>query len=101
MYTGVCYSFTTSALFHKQTLSLGPQVLYSLICHSGGRTGSRVDAMHCVMLKKYPVSPMITVEKSIEGIDKYMRSTLFLLYNGVDFVMPLRSVLMILHKFIT
>ena len=29
---------------------------------------------------------MVTVEKLTEGIYKYMRSILFLLYNGVGFV---------------
>ena len=47
------------------------------------------------------MSPMVTVEKLTEGInrlgiDKYMRSTLFLLYNGVNFVTKNNAVMKIL-----
>jgi len=39
---------------------------------------------------------MVTVEKLAEGIDKYMRSTLFLLYNGADFMTKNTAVMKIL-----
>jgi len=50
------------------------------------------------MLKTFHVSPMITVEKlteKIDRIDKYMRSTLFLFYNGVDFVTESNAIMKI------
>jgi len=39
---------------------------------------------------------MVTVEKLTEGIDKYMRSTLLVLYKGVDFVTKNNAVMKIL-----
>ena len=55
-----------------------------------------VDVMCCVMLKK---SPMVTVEKFTEGLDgtrKYTSSTLYLLYDGVNFMTKNNVILKIL-----
>ena len=69
-------------------------LLASNQCCKRGWTGSRVNVIHCVMVKNINhVSSMVAVEKST---DKYMKSTLFLLYNGVDFMTKNNAIIKIL-----